>query len=99
MLAKKMSDSNKRSLLLTRYLDDWIYQANVRNIIANQLTWLSGEGFYDALNDKRDNAADECGRMITNFVRNNLPTAHVGESLRVDFPWNRMFESRIFFGR
>ena len=99
MLEKKMSDSNKRSLLLTRYLDDWIYQANVRTIVANQLSWIRGEGFYDALNDKRDEAADECGRMITNFVRNNLPSAHVGENLRVDFPWNRMFESRIFFGR
>lgn len=99
MLAKKMSATDKRSLLLTRYLDDWIYQANIRNIVAGQLAWVRGEGFYDALNDKRDNTADECGRMITNFVRSNLPNAHVGESLRVEFPWNRMFEARIYFGR
>lgn len=99
ILAKRMTDSNKRSLLLTRYLDDWIYQANVRNIVATQLSWIRGDGFYDALNDKKYNAADECGKMITSFVKNNLPSAHVGENLRVDFPWNRMFESRIFFGK
>lgn len=99
MLAKKMTDSNKRSLLLTRYLDDWIYQANVRTTVANRLDWYGGEGFYDALNDKRYDVSDECGRLITNFVENNLPSAHVGRNLRVDFPWNRMFESRIFFGK
>ncbi len=96
MLARKMTAENKRSLLLTRYLDDWVYQANIRNIM---LSWQRGSGYYDALNDKRDNAAAECENMITNFVRSNLPNAHVGENLRVEFPWNRMFEARIYFDK
>ena len=99
MLARKMTAENKRSLLLTRYLDDWVYQANIRNIVAGMLSWQRGAGYYDALNDKRDNAAAECENMITNFVRSNLPNAHVGENLRVEFPWNRMFEARIYFDK
>ena len=97
ILAKKMSAENKRSILLTRYLDDWIYQANIRNIVAGQLAWTRGEGFYDTLKDKRYQAVGDCEKLITIFVNNNLPNAHVGQSLRVDFPWDRMFEARIYF--
>ena len=99
MLAKKMSPEDKRDILLTRYLDDWVYQANVRNIVAGQLDWVRGEGFYDSLKDKRYVAIGECEKMMTIFVENNMPNAHIGESLRVDFPWNRMFEARIFFNK
>ncbi|MBR6013566.1 MAG: DUF4127 family protein [Selenomonadaceae bacterium] len=97
ILAKKMSPEDKRSILLTRYLDDWVYQANVRNIVGSQLSWVRGEGFYDILKDKRYTAAGECEKMMTIFVENNLPNAHIGKSLRIDFPWNRMFEARIYF--
>ena len=92
-----MSPEDKRDILLTRYLDDWVYQANVRNIVAGQLAWVRGDGFYDALKDKKYNAVSECEKMMTIFVENNLPNAHIGKSLRVDFPWNRMFEARIYF--
>ena len=44
MLAKYMKEEAVKDLLLTRYLDDWAYQANVRNIIARQLTWLRQPG-------------------------------------------------------
>ena len=97
ILAKKMSPENKRSVLLTRYLDDWIYQANIRNIVAGQLAWVNGEGFYDTLKDKRYSAMSESEKLMTIFVNNNLPNAHIGKSLRVDFPWDRMFEARIYF--
>ena len=97
ILAKKMSAADKRNILLTRYLDDWVYQANIRSIVAGQLVWVRGEGFYDTLKDKKYTAISECENLMTIFVNNNLPNAHIGESLRVDFPWNRMFEARIYF--
>ena len=46
MLTHRMKDDAIDDLLLTRYLDDWAYQANVRNTIARQLTWLRGDGVY-----------------------------------------------------
>ena len=95
ILSKKMSRANTNDLLVTRYLDDWAYQANVRNIVASQLIWLRGDGFYGALNDKRDQVSDRCSRMMKNFAEKNLPPFKGEENLRVYFPWNRMFESDV----
>ena len=95
MLTKHMKDTDVDELLLTRYLDDWAYQANVRNIIARQLTWLRGDGVYGSLDTKRDAVADRSTRMISRFVEDNFPPFKSLEEIQVSFPWNRMFESDI----
>ena len=95
MLATYMTDEAVDDLLLTRYLDDWAYQANVRNTIARQLTWLRGEGVYGSLDAKRDAVSHRSARMMAKFAEDNLPPFHTLEELRVVFPWNRMFESDI----
>ncbi len=95
ILAKKMTDADKRQLLMTRYLDDWAYQANVRNIVSGQLAWMSGDGYYSALDTKIYDAEAWTSQMMMNFVRKNLPEIGVTRNIRVEFPWNRMFESKI----
>ena len=97
ILSKRMNYADKKSLLVTRYLDDWAYQANVRNIVAGQIKWLRGNGVYESLDEKIDTVTDETSRMMTHFVRNNLQSANIIGDLKVEFPWNRMFESEIFF--
>ena len=97
ILSRRMTYNDKKNLLITRYLDDWAYQANVRNIVAGQLKWLRGDGFYESLNDKTYVTADDSARMLANFIKNNLQTANISEKVTVEFPWNRMFESRIIF--
>ena len=97
ILSKRMNYADKKSLLVTRYLDDWAYQANVRNIVAGQIKWLRGNGVYESLDEKIDTVTDETSRMMTHFVRNNLQSANIVGDLKVEFPWNRMFESEIFF--
>ena len=98
MLTDKMSDAAVDDLLLTRYLDDWVYQANVRNIIARQLTWLRGDGWYGDLDGKKDVVGERTTKMLINFVDNNLPPFEGSEKLLVTFPWDRMFESDILRG-
>ena len=98
MLANQMSDDAVDDLLVTRYLDDWAYQANVRNIIARQLTWLRGDGWYGDLDGKKDVVSERTTKMLVNFVDNNLPPFKGSESLLVTFPWDRMFESDILRG-
>ncbi|MBQ1509601.1 MAG: DUF4127 family protein [Selenomonadaceae bacterium] len=95
MLARKMKREAVDELLLTRYLDDWAYQGNVRNVIARQLTWLRGDGVYGSLDEKRETAADRAARMLSRFVENNLPPFDDLQQIEVDFPWNRMFEADI----
>ncbi len=98
MLTKNMSDDAVDDLLITRYLDDWAYQANIRNIIARQLTWLRGDGWYGDLDGKKEAVSERTTKMLTNFVDNNLPPFNGSEKLLVNFPWDRMFESDILRG-
>ena len=95
MLAHRMKKDDVEALLLTRYLDDWAYQANVRNTIARQLTWLRGDGVYGSLDTKREAVSLRTQKMISRFVDVNLPHFSSLEEIYVYFPWNRMFESDI----
>ena len=97
ILARRMNSHDKNELLLTRYLDDWAYQANVRNKVSSRLNWIGGDGYYNLLDDKKYDAADWCEQLLTNFVEDNLPEVRLKGRLRVEFTWNRMFESEISF--
>ena len=93
-----MSGDAADRLLTTRYLDDWAYQANVRNTIARQLTWLRGDGFYGSLGSKMDAVSARSTRMMNHFIEENLPPLADIDTVEVTFPWNRMFESDILRG-
>ena len=99
ILSSRMKDNAVDELLLRRYLDDWAYQANMRSIGAAQLNWMTGEGRYEFLNDKRDSAEDNCSILIEDFAQRNLPKFTGNDNIRVRFPWNRMFEADISFGK
>ena len=99
ILSARMKDNSVDELLLHRYLDDWAYQANVRQIGASQLDWIAGDGRYEALNDKRDSAEESCASLLESFAKRNLPKFTGSDNIRVRFPWNRMFEAEISFGR
>ena len=95
MLVRHMDGDSVDHLLTTRYLDDWAYQANVRNTIARQLTWLRGDGFYGSLGSKMDAVSLRSTRMMNRFIEENLPPIAEVDTVVVTFPWNRMFESDI----
>lgn len=94
LLAKNMNKADKDALLKTRYLDDWMYQGNIRTIVARQLTWLKGDGVYGALNDKREWAQDRVHHIFESFLREDLPVIKPNE-IKINLPWNRMFEADI----
>ena len=85
-------------LLTTRYLDDWAYQANVRNTIARQLTWLRGDGFYGSLGSKMDAVSMRSTRMMNRFIEENLPPIAEIDTVVVTFPWT-VCSSRTFCPR
>ena len=99
LLSSRMKDNAVNELLLRRYLDDWAYQANVRAIVASRLNWLSGDGRYEFLNDKRNSAGENCANLLENFAQRNLPRFTGNDNIKVSFPWNRMFEADISFGK
>ena len=94
LLAKDMKKADKDALLKTRYLDDWMYQGNIRTIVARQLTWLNGDGVYGALNDKREWAEERVHHIFESFLREDLPVVKA-KDIQINLPWNRMFEADI----
>ena len=95
ILSARMNGNAVNELLLRRYLDDWAYQANVRQIGAAQLDWIAGDGRYENLNDKRNSVAESCALLLESFAKRNLPKFTGNDNIRVRFPWNRMFEADI----
>ena len=80
-------------------LDDWAYQANVRQIGASRLGWIAGDGRYESLDNKRESAEYSCSSLIRGFVQKNLPKFTGSDNIKVSFTWNRMFEADISFGK
>lgn len=95
LLSKYMTAADREDLLLTRYLDDWAYQANVRNIMARQLTWLRGEGVYGSLDDKREAVEKRSSMLMARFLKANFPKMKTLEDVELKYPWNRLFEADV----
>ena len=97
VLAKSMREDDKNKLLLLRYLDDWAYQANVRQTVARQLSWFEGAGLYSKLGDNKQDIERRATGLLQLFAENHLPPSDFIKRLKVTSPWSRLFEARIQF--
>lgn len=100
VLTKYMDNTDIYSLLLTRYLDDWAYQANIRTKINGGLIWtVPGEGGLWNLDERRAGLCTLTEELVKEFIAENirLPRYYRLENLSVAYPWNRTFESDISF--
>ena len=99
VLTKFLTERDKNSLLLTRYLDDWIYQANVRPFLIKNLNSFSGEGSEWNLNEKYSETKIQADKKISDFAEKNirLPKNFTLKNISAEFTWNRLFESNISF--
>lgn len=95
VLTKKMTNESRDRLLLMRYLDDWLYQANIRTTMARQLGWFRGAFAYSRLDDKRKPVELRTTRLMKQMADRKLPPFAELENLTVTFPWNRMFEAEF----
>lgn len=93
LMAKDMTDGDKNYLLTVRLLDDWAYQGNIRQTVANDPAAMKG-GAYAQLDNAKPKVIARTTELIAAFARENMPEFSV-EGLTVDFPWNRMFESDV----
>ncbi len=93
LLAPDFSPEDKIDLLNERYLDDWAYQANIRNKTYTQLIWPK---YWpnSGLNDEQKAAAQA---YITQEIT-ALATPYMGEAVNnyeFTLPWSRMFEVKV----
>ena len=93
MLALYMNEKNRKKMLAIRYLDDWAYQANIRGELYDEIVYPNGNnGQY--LNKLAPKLTQAATRKIRRFATLNLWEIPE-ENIRVEFPWNRMFEISI----
>lgn len=92
-LALGMSEHNRKRLLAIRLLDDWGYQANIRTqLVYDVLVPSHGNYFY--LNDLKPILNQTAQQKIEHFAADQLSEFDL-KQIKVDFPWNRMFELNV----
>ena len=94
VLTHFMSDKDVAELLTTRYLDEWAYQANIRNEIVGASYGLPGEGTPGELKDKLPPLEKLLNERMTAFAEKNLilPRRFRLTNLKFSLPWHRTFE-------
>ncbi len=99
VLTRWMDNRDVEYLLLTRYFDDWVYQANVRRIVTDMLPKVPGTGAKAALDEKMAWANETTSEMATKFVEENikLPQGYLLRNILFTHPWNRMYEADVSF--
>ena len=99
MLVRHTDTAGKNRLLTRRYLDDWGYQANVRQKIADQLFNLEDRGasYYSLPGEYVPAVEERTTRLLNDFAASHLPPFDFLENFTVTLPWHRMFECDIHF--
>ena len=100
VLTNYMNDADIYSLLMTRYLDEWAYQANIRTQINNGLIWtIPGDGNVWALGTRQEGLEKLASDLVADFANKNirLPKGYFLKNIQVNFPWSRTFEAEVNF--
>ncbi len=95
MLTPRMDSDTCDSLLLTRYLDDWCYQANVRTTMERQLGGCREGSIYGNIRHREDAVEERVTTLMRSLAVEVLPPFRGLSTLEVTFPWHRMFEAEI----
>lgn len=96
IVGNQISQDKRNELLLTRYLDDWVYQANVRQSVNSYLNLLPGSGDYLTIGDTKRPYIEEYGtKLMRSFVSDNLNLFNEAVNVSITMPWNRIFEANF----
>lgn len=82
-----MKEDDKNRLLLVRYLDDWGYEAEIRQELSQ---------FADRMPAYQKNIEAIGTQKLEMFAVRNLPICSEIDGVRMTLPWNRLFENRVF---
>ena len=87
-----MSVADKNTLLQTRYLDDWVYQSNIRPHLSNSLSRNNPNIIYDFTPFHK-----EIVEATYNLYAQYLKKDHFLQdtNFKIDFPWKRLFEINV----
>ena len=92
--AAYLTPEDKNDLLLVRYLDDWAYQSNVRDIVRKELVWPNQWQDGAFLPEQKQIVESTIADKIRSFVKPYIK-ANTIDKWQIMLPWNRTFEIKI----
>ena len=95
LLRKYMNEDDHIKMLMVRFTDDWVYQANARSALYSEILYPKGINGTSLGKDK-EMLEKEALVRIKKFYGEHVPK-RVMDKLYVEFPWDRMFEIYIEF--
>ena len=97
MLSTSTSLQERERLISVRLLDDWAYQANVRQTVKRDVVQPGGASAVD-LGSLRPQIEGATTEGLKAFAGKYFPEYNI-QGLRATHPWNRMFEVKVEFDR
>ena len=92
--APYFSQESKDDLLFVRYLDDWAYQSNVRDVVRKKLVWArqwqDGTFLPEQKQILESTITDQLKSFVTPYI-----SAKTVSKWQFTLPWNRTFEIKI----
>lgn len=99
MLSSYVNQQQTLKMLMPRYLDDWLYQANIRQTVANELNNFAGTGDYGNTGSRTIATQEYATKLMDDAIRNYGLDKYMKDidltKTQVRFPWQRMFEADI----
>ena len=92
--AAYLTPEDKADLLLVRYLDDWAYQSNVRDVVRKELVWPNQWQDGAFLPEQKQIVESTIADKIRSFVKPYIK-ANTIDKWQIMLPWNRTFEIKI----
>ncbi len=90
ILASEMAKEDQEDILITRYLDDWAYQSNIREEVVEDV--LQPRGIEkDELGEDTDLVSAEIKERLLRFCDNELKEFQIND-IKIEIPWQRLFE-------
>ena len=87
--------NGRQQLLLTRYLDEWAYEANIRQILSGMLSTFGPDASGANLGSGLDNAGIACTNLTRDFMKEHMGSFAYDGDIKITLPWNRLFENRV----
>ena len=93
LLSTNLSTDKIKELLVLRLIDDWGYQANVRQQLVKEVLTPENISYVD-LNGKESILEQNAHKRIYKFISKHLWRFDI-KTAKLSFPWKRMFEVKV----
>lgn len=91
-----IGQADKNDLLMTRYLDEWAYEANVRQQLSGYIAQLQqAKPGANVMETELADIEAEGNRLLQRFAAQHLQAYPNHKLFSMTLPWKRLFENKV----